>query len=183
MEQTYLSLATGIGGFELAAQLADQNYSPIAFCEKDFDCQQLLKKRFPDVPIFPDLTTLTATDLAHKNLFPQGIVGGLPCQPFSSAGRQKGATDSRNLLPHFLRLFRAIRPRWAIIENVPGLLAANSGRVFRDFLWQISQIGRYDVRWQTISCADIGGCHKRERLWIVITKEVRSQKSKVRINS
>ena len=183
MKQTYLSLATGIGGFELAAKLATHNYTPIAFCEKDPNCQQLLQKRFPNVPIFPDLKILRAIDLARNNLFPQGIVGGLPCQPFSSAGGQKGAADNRNLFPHFLRLFRSIRPRWAIIENVPGLLAVDSGRVFRDICWEIYQVRGYELRWQTISCSSIGGCHKRERLWIVITKEFRSQKSKVRINS
>lgn len=170
MERTFLSLATGIGGFELAARLAQKNYTPVAFCEKDPNCQQLLRKRFGNVPIFPDLKTLKAVDLAQHNLFPQGIVAGLPCQPFSEAGKQKGTADSRNLFPHFLRLFRSIRPQWAIIENVPGLLTTESGRVFQSFLWKISQIGGYEVRWQTISCAKIGGCHKRERLWVFITK-------------
>ena len=167
-KQTFLSLASGIGGFELAAQLATANYEPIAFCEKDPDCQKLLAKRFPNVPIFPDLKKLTATDLASCGIFPDGCVAGLPCQPFSQAGRKKGAADDRNLFPEFLRLLRAIRFQWAIIENVPGLLSIDSGRVFRDLLWQISQIGGYDVRWQTLSCSQIGGCHARERLWIII---------------
>ncbi len=177
-QRTFLSLASGIGGFELAAQLAFNNYIPVAFCEKDPDCQKLLAKRFPNVPIFPDLKKLTATDLASRNIFPQGCLGGLPCQPFSQAGVQKGAKDGRsaprqsrdrNLFPEFLRLLRAIRFRWAIIENVPGLLSINSGRFFRDILASISQVGGYDVRWQTLSCSQVGGCHVRERLWIILT--------------
>ena len=167
-KRTFLSLASGIGGFELAVKLAFNNYTPVAFCEKDPDCQKLLAKRFPNVPIFSDLKKLTATDLASRNIFPQGCLGGLPCQPFSQAGVQKGAEDDRNLFPEFLRLLRAIRFRWAIIENVPGLLSIDSGRFFRDILWQISQVG-YDARWQTLSCSQVGGCHVRERLWIILT--------------
>ncbi len=181
-EQTFLSLATGIGGFELAAQLASQKFEPIAFCEKNPDCQKLLQKRFPNVPIFSDIRKLTATELTNRNLFPQGFTAGLPCQPFSEAGKQKGTEDSRNLFSHFFRLLRAVRPQWAIVENVPGLLTVQSGGVFRDILWQISCIG-YDARWQTISCSEIGGCHKRERLWIILTREVKSQKSKIKSDS
>jgi len=95
------------------------------------------------------------------------------CQPFSLAGKQKGESDDRNLFPEFFRLLRGIRPAGAIIENVPGLLTANSGQFFRDILWQFTEAG-YSVAWDVVSCAEVGGVHRRERIWIIATSNDQS---------
>lgn len=168
-QQTFISLCTGIGGFELAAKLANQlqtdiQFEPIAFVEKDPHCQKLLARRFKNVPIFSDLTKLTADELLKEGIIPDGICGGLPCQPFSIASKNsQGNRDSRNLFPHFLRILGDLQPRWAILENVPTFATIDSGRDFRDFLWQVAQSG-YDAEWDIISCSAIGGPNFVERM-------------------
>ena len=162
-----LSLCSGIGGFELGAKLVNQRLGKEVFqlkalCEKNQFCRdRALKPNFPGIPIYEDIRDIPAISGTYDL-----IVGGLPCQPFSLAGKQKGESDDRNLFPEFFRLLRGIRPAGAIIENVPGLLTANSGQFFRDILWQFTEAG-YSVAWDVVSCAEVGGVHRRERLWII----------------
>lgn len=161
-----LSLCSGIGGFELGAemvnaQLGHELFRLKALCERNTFCQQVLTKNFPGVPIYDDIRAIKPIRGEYDL-----IVGGLPCQPFSLAGKRKGENDDRNLFPEFFRILRAVRPIGAVIENVPGLLTIDNGRVFRDILWQFSQAG-YSVEWNTVSCAEVGGVHKRDRLWII----------------
>ena len=94
------------------------------------------------------------------------ICGGFPCQPVSHAGKRKGDADERWLWPQFARIVREVRPRWALIENVPGLLSIDAGRLFRGVLWDLAQAG-YDAEWFTLSAADVGAPHLRERVWIL----------------
>ena len=167
MKLQVLSLCSGIGGFEIGARLANQRLGQEVFqlkalCEKNQFCRdRALKPNFPGIPIYEDIR-----DIAAKSGDYDLIVGGLPCQPFSVAGKKKGADDDRNLFPEFFRILCSVRPRGAVIENVPGLLAADSGRFFRDVLWQFAEAG-YSVAWHVISCAEVGGVHLRERLWII----------------
>jgi len=162
-----LSLCSGIGGFELGAKLVNQRlgrevFQLKALCEKNAFCRdRALKTNFPGIPIYEDIRDIPAISGTYDL-----IVGGLPCQPFSLAGKQKGESDDRNLFPEFFRLLRGIRPAGAIIENVPGLLTANSGQFFRDILWQFTEAG-YSVAWDVVSCAEVGGVHRRERIWII----------------
>jgi len=162
-----LSLCSGIGGFELGAKLVNQRLGKEVFqlkalCEKNQFCRdRALKPNFPGIPIYEDIRDIPAISGTYDL-----IVGGLPCQPFSIAGKQKGESDDRNLFPEFFRLLRGIRPTGAIIENVPGLLTANFGQFFRDILWQFAQAG-YSVAWDVVSCAEVGGVHRRERIWII----------------
>ena len=169
-----LSLCSGIGGFELGAKLVNQRLGKEVFqlkalCEKNQFCRdRALKPNFPGIPIYEDIRDIPAISGTYDL-----IVGGLPCQPFSIAGKQKGESDDRNLFPEFFRLLRGIRPAGAVIENVPGLLTANSGQFFRDILWQFTEAG-YSVAWDVVSCAEVGGVHRRERIWIIATSNDQS---------
>jgi DNA-cytosine methyltransferase len=94
------------------------------------------------------------------------ICGGFPCQPFSQAGKRKGISDSRWLWPEFYRVVREVRPKWVVIENVPGLLSIDSGRVFISILRDLNESG-FDAEWFTLRASDFGAPHKRERVFIV----------------
>lgn len=158
-----LSLFSGVGGWELGCQLAgvDRIFTVAQFVELAQYPRKVLGSRFPGVPIWDDVRTFNPEPGSFEC-----IVASPPCQSFSQAGARKAGDDKRDMFPEFFRLLRRVRPRWALVENVPGLLTINAGRYFRGILWQFAQAG-YDVEWQVISCAQVGGVHKRERVWII----------------
>jgi DNA (cytosine-5)-methyltransferase 1 len=90
------------------------------------------------------------------------ICGGFPCQPVSVAGKRLAQADERWLWPEFARVIRVLRPRFALVENVPGLLTRGMGDVLSD----LAALG-YDAEWRCISAADVGAPHQRDRIWIV----------------
>jgi DNA (cytosine-5)-methyltransferase 1 len=141
----------------------------VAFCEINHYCQQVLNLRFPQIPIIPDIHDITTESLYRVGVTEvDGIIAGLPCPPFSLAGKQKASLDERNLFGEFFRIIRQVRPKWAIVENVPGLLTAEGGEFFRAVLWQFTSFG-FDVEWGIVSAASVGAVHKRERVWIIAT--------------
>lgn len=167
--QQVLDLCSGIGGFSLASKIAG-GFHTIAFCDRSKFCQDLLSKRFPGIPIFEDLKDVTAKSLRDRNIYKvDGITAGLPCPPFSCAGKQLAEDDDRNLFPEYFRILREVQPRWSIVENVPGLLSAKGGKFFREVLREITLFG-YNAEWRIVSAADVGAVHKRERLWIILWK-------------
>ena len=90
------------------------------------------------------------------------VCGGFPCQPVSLAGQRKAQDDERWLWPEFARVLGVLRPRYVVIENVPGLRSRGMADVLRD----LSQIG-YDAEWTSLSAADVGAPHRRERVWLL----------------
>jgi DNA (cytosine-5)-methyltransferase 1 len=139
----------------------------VAFCEINHYCQQVLNLRFPQIPIIPDIHDITTESLYRVGVTEvDGIIAGLPCPPFSLAGKQKASLDERNLFGEFFRIIRQVRPKWAIVENVPGLLTAEGGEFFRAVLWQFTSFG-FDVEWGIVSAASVGAVHLRERVWII----------------
>ena len=108
----HLDLFSGIGGFALAAQWA--GIETVAFCEiDDFACK-VLNKNFPCIPVHRDIRELDGSLYAGIDL----ITGGYPCQPFSTAGKRKGADDPRHLWPEMFRVIKQSRPSWIVCENV-----------------------------------------------------------------
>ena len=155
-----LDLFSGIGGFALAASWVwGDDLDLQGFCEIDSYCQKVLKKNFPDVPIYSDITELQPEWFDDIDL----LTGGFPCQDISVAGKGEGIEGERSgLWFEMLRLISGIRPRHALIENVPMLIHRGLGRVICD----LASIG-YDAEWQIISAADLGAPHLRKRIWIV----------------
>lgn len=118
-----LDLFSGIGGFSLGLERAGME--TIAFCEIEPFCQEVLKKHWPDVPVFNDIRELTADVLPAK---PDVICGGFPCQDVSLAGKQKGIkADRSGLYTEMLRLVGECRPRFTVFENVTELLTGGGG--------------------------------------------------------
>lgn len=139
----------------------------MAFCEKETFPQSILKKHWPDVPVFHDVKKLTAEELINEGINSIDIIcGGLPCQPFSVAGKQKGKKDDRYLWPEMFRLIREIKPAWVICENVAGFIRL----ALDDVLLDLENEG-YTSQSFVIPASAVGGVHRRDRVWIVAYAE------------
>jgi len=164
MTLTVLDLFSGIGGFSYAAERLVGGFETKAFCEVDTACQAVLRKHWPDVPIFDDVCSLSANDL---DFCPDVITAGFPCQDLSLAGKQAGYDGERSVLFYeIIRLARELRPKFLLLENVRNLLSHKNGETFQETLFQIAKAG-YDAEWAVIPASDLGACHKRDRWWLV----------------
>lgn len=155
------SLFTGIGGFDLG--FARAGMTPAWMCEKDAKCRALLKRRFPDVTIMEDVHGVSAATAAPVDL----ICGGFPCQDLSVAGKRAGLAGERSGLWHeFHRVLGELRPRWVVVENVPGLLSSHQGRDFGIILAGLVELG-YRVTWRVLDAQYLGLAQRRKRVLIV----------------
>lgn len=153
-----LDLFSGIGGFSLGLERTG-GFETVAFCEINPFCRKVLGKHWPGVPIHEDVRELGPDGTGPIDV----ICGGFPCQDISSAGRKLGiAGEQSGLWSEQLRLIRALRPRFAIVENVADLLARGMGAVVGDLAES-----RYDTEWHCISGSFIGLPQARERVWII----------------
>jgi DNA (cytosine-5)-methyltransferase 1 len=153
-----LDLFSGIGGFSLGLERAGMR--TVAFCEIDPHARAVLNKRWPDVPVFTDVSTLSKGDLSEQI---DVLAGGFPCQDISDAGRGAGLSGSRSgLWFEYHRLIKEIQPRYAIIENVSALRR----RGLEQVLWSLAEIG-YDAEWHCIPASAVGAPQRRDRIWIV----------------
>ena len=187
-ERTHVDLFSGLAGFSLAARA--NGVRTIAMCECDERCQAFLAKAWPGVPVWGDVRTFnladarriggerwtvrskSGTESAGRKQEEHSSVGtttevwlltaGVPCQPASRAGKQRGKDDDRWLWPAALRVFAAIRPAWALFENPPGIGDVGLSGI----LSQLEGEG-YAVRVFSIPACAIGAPHRRERYWIV----------------
>jgi DNA (cytosine-5)-methyltransferase 1 len=163
---THLSLFSGIGGLDIAAEMA--GFQTVGQCEYADYPTKVLEKHWPNVPRWRDVRDLTAADFTTRTGLAtvDCISGGFPCQPHSVAGKRKASADERDLWPEFRRVIGEIKPRWVVAENVPGLLSSEDGRFFRGILRDFAEMG-FDVGWATFSAASVGAIHRRERVAIV----------------
>jgi DNA (cytosine-5)-methyltransferase 1 len=165
---TVLDLFSGIGGFSYAAEQLVGGFKTIAFCDSDEPCRRVLRKHWPNTPIFTDVRSLSAEDIAP--LCPNGlslITAGFPCQDLSVAGKQAGYDGERSVLFYeIIRLARELQPDFLLLENVRNLLSHKNGETFQETLFQIAKAG-YDAEWAVIPASDLGACHRRERIWII----------------
>ena len=161
-----LDLFAGIGGFTIGLEKA--GFETVAFCEIEPYAQKVLKKNWPEVPIYDDVRTITAERLVSDGIRVDVITGGFPCQDISVAGNQAGIADGTRsgLWSECARLIGELRPRYAIFENVTNLLNGERGDWFKRVLWDISALG-YDAEWHCIPASELGAHHHRDRIWIV----------------
>ena len=156
-----LDLFSGIGGFSLGLERAGMQ--TVAFCEIEKYPQKVLRKHWPEVPIYEDVRELTAVRLAADGIKPNVICGGFPCQDISVAGKGAGLAGERSgLWREYARLIGEIRPEYVIVENVSALL----GRGLSTVLGYLTKIG-YDAEWHCIPASYVGAPHRRDRIWIM----------------
>ncbi|MDD3156999.1 DNA cytosine methyltransferase [Anaeromusa sp.] len=156
-----LSLFSGIGGIDLAAQWA--GIETVAFCEIEPFCQKVLKKHWPNVPIFEDVKKLGREALEDAGIGRVDIVaGGYPCQPYSLTGERKGHEDDRALWPEMFRIISEVRPDWVIGENVAGHVSLGLDNVLSD----LESVG-YSTQAFIVPACSVGGYHRRDRVFTV----------------
>jgi DNA (cytosine-5)-methyltransferase 1 len=136
----YLSVCSGIEAASVAWH--PLGWEPAAFCEIEAFPSAVLKERYPHVPNYGDFTRLTEPDHPIRSAGIDLLVGGTPCQAFSVAGLRRGLADPRGgLTLEFVRLAQALRPKWVVWENVPGVLSQDGGRAFGAFLGALGELG------------------------------------------
>ena len=163
-----LSLFSGAGGGLLATKHF-LKWRTIGYVEQNHYCQNIISQRAKEglldsAPLWGDINEFIESGAVDQYKGVTDVVtGGFPCQPFSVAGRRKGKDDGRNCWPQCIEVIRRVKPRFFFGENVPGLL--NSG-YFPEILRSLAQAG-YATRWVVLGVADVGGNHRRKRLWLL----------------
>ncbi len=181
----YLSLFSGIGGFEIGIQNAipttkrkkqrrTTNHLPsngqeqlgaqcVGYSEIDKYAIQIYQKHFPNHKNYGDITKIITSELPDFDL----LVGGFPCQAFSIAGKRRGFDDTRGtLFFDVARILKEKRPRNFVLENVKGLLSHDNGRTFKVIISTLAELG-YCVEWQVLNAKNFGVPQNRERVFIV----------------
>ena len=185
MRYTHASLFSGIGGAELAASWL--GWDNVFHCEIQEFQRKVLEYWFPNSISYEDITK---TDFSRWRGHIDVLTGGFPCQPFSVAGKRKGAEDNRYLWTEMLRAIRQIQPTWVVGENVAGLLSmVQPGKAIKvgraddlfdeNFIYRTEQQftidticedferAGYFVQPLVIPACAIGAPHRRDRVWIV----------------
>jgi DNA (cytosine-5)-methyltransferase 1 len=156
----YGSVCSGIEAVTVAWR--PLGFRPAWFAEIDPFCSALLAHHYPDVPNLGDFSEIQASTGAIEIL-----VGGVPCQSFSIAGKRRGLDDPRgNLAIEFCRLAGRLRPRWIVLENVPGLLSSHGGRDFGTILGALADVG-YGCAWRVLDAQFFGVPQRRRRVFVV----------------
>ena len=163
---THLSLFSGIGGLDLAAEMA--GFRTVGQCEWADYPTKVLEKHWPDVPRWQDIRTLTGESFHEKTGLRtvDVISGGFPCQPFSVAGKRRGKEDDRYLWPEMLRVILELRPAWVVGENVAGIVNMALDQVYADL-----ENEGYAVQALIISACAVDAPHRRDRCAIIAYRD------------
>lgn len=163
---THLSLFSGIGGLDLAAEWA--GFQTVGQCEWADYPTKVLEKHWPDVPRWRDIRTLTWENFYERTGLRtvDVISGGFPCQPFSVAGERRGKDDDRYLWPELLRIVQEIRPTWFVGENVAGIVTMALDTVLSD----LESLG-YSAQAFIVPACAADAPHRRDRCAIVAHTE------------
>jgi DNA (cytosine-5)-methyltransferase 1 len=163
----HLSACSGIGAIDLGLQAA-LGALTVGYIERDAFAAAILVARMEEqtldrAPIWDDLTTFNSTDWSGCVDI---ISAGIPCQPFSYAGKHGGTADDRWLWPHIYRISQDCRPCQIFIENTPGLVE----RGLYEVLFDLAKMG-YSAEWGLFNASDAQAPHKRQRLFLLAHRE------------
>jgi len=187
-----LSFFSGAMGLDIGLEQA--GIQTVLCSEIDSACRKTIKKNRPDVALIGDIRNYTAKEILDaagvKKEDVDIVVGGPPCQAFSTAGKRLGLEDERgNVFLKYLEIIKEIRPKYAIIENVRGLLSAplkhipksekngetlseeeKAGGVLKYILGVLKDAG-YAVSFNLYNAANFGSPQKRERVVFICSRD------------
>jgi len=161
----FIEVCSGAGG--LSTGFCNNNFIPILLNDYDKTCCDTLKQNHKNCEVIRD--TFTNIDFSkYHNI--DILMGGVPCQSFSQAGKRKGLDDKRgNLLLDFIKLVEKITPKVFLIENVKGLITHNNGDTFNKIKQKLNNINKYNIHYKVLNSNNYNVPQKRERLFIVGT--------------
>jgi len=153
------SLFSGIGGIDYGFEQTGY-FKTKWFSETNKYACAVLRKHWPNIPNLGDITKINLENTPKVDV----IVGGFPCQDVSVAGKRAGLKEGTRsgLWNFYATTIRQLRPKYAVIENVPGLFT----RGFEKVLSDLAKIG-YDAEWYCIPASAVGAPHRRDRIWIM----------------
>jgi len=163
----FISLFSGCGGIDLGMEQA--GHECVAQVEWDKNAAGVLKHRWPNVPLFCDVSKVSADDLPDADF----ITYGFPCQDLSVAGKRKGLDGKRSgLFYEATRLIRELRTRgcglrFAVAENVGGLFSADDGVALARCIRELLDSGACETGWRLLDSQYFGVAQRRKRVFIV----------------
>lgn len=160
----YFDIFAGIGGFRSGLEKAG-GFQCVGYCEIDKYAKKAYETLYDteNEVYYDDARKIDPNELPDLDL----ICGGFPCQSFSIAGKRKGFSDTRGTLFFEIARIAAIKkPKYLLLENVPGLLSHDQGRTFATILSTLDELG-YDVVWEVLNSADFGVPQSRKRVYII----------------
>ncbi|NBW12946.1 MAG: DNA (cytosine-5-)-methyltransferase [Caulobacteraceae bacterium] len=165
-ELRHASFFSGVGGLDLGFENA--GIRTVSLCEVEPYASAVLAERFPGVPNFGDITKINVEEIPNAEVYS----GGFPCQDLSTAGARRGFADGTrsSLAFRFLDLVERRRPRWFVLENVPGLFSSNRGRDFGRLIREVDGLG-YGLAWRTLDARWFGVAQRRRRVFIVAARD------------
>ncbi|MEX0863513.1 MAG: DNA cytosine methyltransferase [Acidimicrobiia bacterium] len=161
-----IDLFAGAGGLSLGLRRA--GFDVVLAVERDADSCKTFLGHHPGVD-------LRDGDIVEVDFVPFSgqvdvVVGGPPCQPFSTGGKGLANEDPRDATPEFARAIRQVRPRAFLMENVPGLVHRSHRTYFDKLSGSLQDLG-FELNWQVLDASDFGAPQKRRRLFLVGIRE------------
>lgn len=158
----YLSLFSGIGGFEVGLSNSHYDFECVGASEVDKNAISIYSRHFPTHKQWGDVKEIKTEELPDFDF----LVGGFPCQSFSNAGAKRGFDDTRGtLFFEIARILKDKRPSYFLLENVKGLLYNNNGKTFKRILGVLTSLG-YNVQWEILNSQSFRIPQRRERVFI-----------------
>jgi DNA (cytosine-5)-methyltransferase 1 len=153
-----IDIFAGAGGLSIGLHMSGWNVE--AAIEWDRDAASTYQRNFPGTHVIcSDIRDVDLKQFQNIDL----LAGGPPCQPFSVAGNQQAAEDSRDMLPQFVRVVKEVRPRAFLLENVKGLVSAQNLPYAQKIFQELISLG-YSVHWKVLNSASYGVPQQRERV-------------------
>ena len=163
---TSVEICAGGGGQSLGLALA--GFTPLALVEIEKDYVSNMKRNRPEWPVIcKDVKDFDGKPYKGVDLF----AGGVPCPPFSVAGKQLGENDERDLFPQALRLIKEIQPKTIMLENVRGFLDPIFSEYREKLFNEIKSLGYSDVKIKLLNASDYGVPQLRPRVVILATRD------------
>jgi len=161
---THLSLFSGVGGFDLAFDLA--GFNTVAQVEFDPHCREVLAHHWPEVPRHEDIREFDGREFHGVTV----LSGGFPCSDVSRAGKGAGLAGERSgLWWEMVRIIREADPEWVVWENVCGLLTSERGGAMGTVLRTLADRG-YSGSWRVLDSANFGAAQRRPRVYGVFAR-------------
>lgn len=171
-----VSLFSGVGGFDLGLEQAGM--TTVAQIEFDKKCQSVLRRHWPDVPKWWDVSDVSGAELPEADV----VAFGSPCQDLSVAGQRAGMGEGTRsgLFFEAIRIVKEMQdvghgPWWVIWENVAGALSSAKGADFGAVIDHLADLGAVDVQWRVLDARFFGVPQRRRRVFVVARLDPRAR--------